>query len=234
MLNGVLLPAAMRSPDLDMIPFDSTRRVARNAGELHGGGGGERSEVPVAHQVEGADGSVERGGDDRVAASDVAEIGHCGRVLGEGHVAEARSHAPELDFAVVAAGGHDAAVRRELQRADAVIMALLLEHVGLGLPLPDEQLAERGAAESEPVAGAIDGAGGDAAVGDGERVDEIEVGHLVEGEDAVGEADDEEMGARIEVAASGGVGFAEVVAIFDGPLAVRVDAGGELGLGFIF
>ena len=89
MLNGVLLPAAMRSPDLEMIFFDSTRRVAGDAGELHGDGGGERSEVSVPYQIERAHGSVERGGDDRVAAPDVAEIGHCGRVLGERHVAEA-------------------------------------------------------------------------------------------------------------------------------------------------
>ena len=159
-------------------------RVAGDAGELNGRRSGQRAEVTVANEVVGADSAVGGGGEQRVAATDVAEVVDSGGVVGEGDEAEAGAHRPQLHLPVVTARSHHGAVGRELQRVDAVVVALLLQHVGLRLPLPDEQLPQRGAAEGEPVAGAVDDAGGDVVATNGEGVDAGEAREFVECEEA--------------------------------------------------
>ena len=64
-------------------------------------------------------------------------------------------------------------------------MSLLLEHVRLRLPLPDQQLAQLRAAEGEPFPAGRDCGGVDTTVGDGERVDLVACGHLIERKGAV-------------------------------------------------
>ena len=166
-------------------------------------------------------------------------VGHGRRVLRKGDEAEARRGRPELDLAVAAAGRDDVAAGRVRQRADLrKVVALLLEDVGLGLPLPHEQLAELRAAKREPVARRRDGARVDAALRDRERVHLVEAGHLVQRERADAEADDEHarvrvVDARRDAAPGARAALAQVVAIGElPPLADRaLAAAAAAGLG---
>mmetsp|Transcript_48512 Transcript_48512/g.156171 ORF Transcript_48512/g.156171 Transcript_48512/m.156171 type:complete len:487 (+) Transcript_48512:1399-2859(+) len=177
---------------------DLSGRVDGDAAELDGRRRDERLEVAVAQQVEGADGAVERGGDERAAVRHEGEVDHGRGVLAESDKAEARGGRPELDLGVASAGGDDCAARRVGEAVDlGEEVALLLEDIRLGLPLPHQQLAELRAAKREPLAARRDGGGVDPAVRDGEGVDLVAARHLVQRKDARAEADDEQPRRRV-------------------------------------
>ncbi len=83
-------------------------------------------------------------------------------------------------------------------------MALLLQHVGLRLPLPHQQLAQVGAAQGDPVAGGVEANGGNGVVGDGEAVDQGGVGQTEEQEGAAVKARHQDFGLLVEVRAGEG------------------------------
>ena len=102
-----------------------------------------------------------------------------------------------FEFGIVAAGRQVGAVGRIGHGRHGVKVALLLHDVGLALPLPDEQLAQTGTSQRDPVAGGVDGHRADLLVRDLERVDQVDVGHLVQQEGAVAVAGDEQLPPRV-------------------------------------
>ena len=73
-------------------------------------------------------------------------------VLVEGDEALAIRSVPDLNLAVLAARRHVHSRGRVSHLSHVVEVTLLLEHISLRLPLPDEQLTESLAGERDPVA----------------------------------------------------------------------------------
>lgn len=155
--------AGLHGPDVDVEGVvgggadDLAGGVDGEAGEGEAGGGCECSEVAVADEVPGADGAVEGGGEQDLAAFGKLAGGDGGGVLGEGYDAEAGLNVPDFDFAVVGGGDDLLAVGGVDEGVDGVEVALLLEDVGFRLPFPYQELAELGGAEGEPFSGFVDG-----------------------------------------------------------------------------
>ena len=84
------------------------------------------------------------------------DAGDCGVVLTEGDEALAVERVPHFDFAVFAASGYVEARGRVGHLGHVVEVALLLEHVGLALPFPYEQLAESFARQCDPIAAFVE------------------------------------------------------------------------------
>ena len=67
-------------------------------------------------------------------------------MLGKSDKTEARKGVPNLHFAVFTTGGNELTIRRVIHGVEAIQVALLFKHIGLGLPLPHKQLAQLGGA----------------------------------------------------------------------------------------
>eukprot|EP00051_Salpingoeca_urceolata_P015318 m.198051 g.198051 ORF g.198051 m.198051 type:complete len:336 (-) comp18362_c0_seq5:700-1707(-) len=77
-------------------------------------------------------------------------------VLFERHVAKSRRCVPQLDLCVVSTRGDDVAARCVGKHVHVEKVPLLLEHVRLRLPFPNQQLPQLGTAKRQPFATAVD------------------------------------------------------------------------------
>jgi len=193
------------------------RGVDCEALELDRVGTGEGPEVPIPDEVKGADGAVLGGREENLPVLGELDGLDAGGVLGEGDEAEARVGVPDLNLAVIAAGGDELAVLGVGEGVEVVEVALLLHNVGLGLPLPNQELAEVRAAKGEPLAREIDGGGADLVAGDAEGVDHVEVGHLEDAKDARVEPEDEELGRGMVLGRDDMAVLPEHVPLAEGP-----------------
>ena len=78
-------------------------------------------------------------------------------------------------------------------------MALLLQHVGLRLPLPHQQLAQVGTTEGNPVPRGVEREGGNGLVRDGEAVDDAGVGQADQQEGAAVKPRHQNFGLLVKV-----------------------------------
>ena len=176
-------------------------RIECQARELHRLRSGHGAKVAISVEIEGAHGAVQRARAHDLAVAFEVQARYGRVVLAKRHEALAVGRVPHLDLAVLAARRDIQARRRVGESCHVVEVTLLLEHVRLRLPLPHEELAELLARQADPVAGRIEDTRGDGMLGDAQRVDQIELGQLVEEERAVGKAADEYSGGFVEVAA---------------------------------
>ncbi len=85
------------------------------------------------------------------------------------------------------------AIRGIDKRVHRVEVTLLLQDVRFRLPLPYQQLTKLRRPECKPFSRLVDSHEIDFVLGDAQAVDHIEIGHLVEAKNTVGEAGDEEV-----------------------------------------
>ena len=152
-----------------------------------------RPVVAVLDQVIGAHRPVQAGRQDRVALPrGELQSRHLAGMLRERSEAEAVLGGPELDLAVVTARRQEVPIWRVGNRVQIEEVALLLQHVGLALPLPHKELALLLARHADPVTGCVDRDAIDLVLGDLERVDGVQSVEVVQAEHAVRLADHED------------------------------------------
>ena len=142
----------------------------------------ELPELLVLDHVVCVDASVQAAGKEGVFVGEL-DISNLGLMLLKSSKAEPADFIPEFDLTIVGAGG-DEFVFVEVNGLGFVNEALLVDDVTLGLPLPDDDLAESFEAETDPGTGGVDGECTDFVLTDRESLNfgEFLIEQLVNGE----------------------------------------------------
>lgn len=94
------------------------------------------SEITVANQIEGSDGAVERCCEQHIPLFGELACSHCGHVFGESDDTESGIDIPDLHLAIIGTCYNHVAIWGVSNGVDNVRVSLLLQNIGLGLPLP--------------------------------------------------------------------------------------------------
>ena len=187
--------------DIEAVQRASTHNLATlvhgQARKLQPGGRSKGLEVTVTDQIPGTDRAIQTCCKEQVAHAKLG-CGHSRSVFAKCDDAEARCGIPDLDTAIISGGDDALAVGRVGEGVHSVKVALLLDDVRLGLPLPDQELAKLRGAKCEPLARLVDRDMVDAVLRNAESVDAVEVGELIKTKDARREADNQKVRLAVE------------------------------------
>lgn len=125
-------------------------RVHSHTGELDGRRSRQDSKIAVTNEIKGTNGAIQRATHQSVSRLHEGNAGDVGSVVLEGDVAVAGVRVPQLDLRVLTSSGDDGAIGTVVEGGDVVVVTLLLEDVGLRLPLPHEELAHGLRAKGNP------------------------------------------------------------------------------------
>jgi hypothetical protein len=115
----------------------------------------ELPELLVLDHVVCVDASVQAAGEECIFVGKL-DIGNLGFMLLKSSKVKTTDLIPEFDLAIIGAGGNEF-VFVEVNGLGFVNVAFLVDDVTLGLPLPDDDLAESFEAETDPGARGVDG-----------------------------------------------------------------------------